>query len=106
MGSVHDASRAAAARRPSERTDADKAAINMGDQATRNADYQARRMERIHGKAKQSSSGARKVSANDFFFVNPERIDKKEIKTAEQFGAHLAGIKLAQSGVKPKEAAV
>ena len=52
MGSVHDASRAAAAKRPSERTDADRAAINMGDQATRNADYQARRMERIHGKAK------------------------------------------------------
>ena len=51
-GSVHDASRAAANKRPSERTETDRAAINMGDQATRNADHEARRLERIYGKSK------------------------------------------------------
>ena len=51
-GSVHDASRAAANKRPSERTDEDRAAINMGDQATRNADHEARRLKRIYGKSK------------------------------------------------------
>ena len=51
-GSVHDASRAAANKRPSERTETDWAAMNMGDQATRNADHEARRLERIYGKSK------------------------------------------------------
>ena len=31
--------------------------------------------------------GRRKVSANDFFFVNPERIGKKEIKTGRSSAA-------------------
>lgn len=52
MRSVHDTSRAAAAKRPSERKAADWAAINLGDQATRNADHAARREEKIHGKKK------------------------------------------------------
>ena len=52
MGSVHDASRAAAAKWPSERTAADRAALNLGDQISRNADAAARRAERIHGKKK------------------------------------------------------
>lgn len=50
--SVHDASRAAAAIPPSQRTSKDWATINMDDQATRNADAEARRTERIHGKKK------------------------------------------------------
>lgn len=48
--SVHDASRAAAAKKPSERTSAEWAAMNMGDQATRNADAAARKLEKIYGK--------------------------------------------------------
>ena len=50
--SVHDASRAAAAIPPSQRPSKDWSAINMGDQATRNADAEARRTEKIHGKKK------------------------------------------------------
>lgn len=50
--SVHDASRTAASIPPSQRTAEDNAKINMGDQATRNADYKARREEKIHGAKK------------------------------------------------------
>jgi hypothetical protein len=49
---VHDASRAAANKLPSERTTADLAAMNMGDQATRNADFAAREREKVFGPTK------------------------------------------------------
>lgn len=50
MASVHAASRAAAAIPPAKRTREDWKAINMADQATRNADFEARERERVYGK--------------------------------------------------------
>lgn len=50
--SVHDASRAAANKMPSERTERDWAAINTQDQQTRNNDAEARKREKIYGPKK------------------------------------------------------